>query len=236
MTKQQVLPADATTVAAFIKSEAANGRKFHTIERAVTAIRFMHTHASQTNPSKNNHVVNAMRAASRTNAKRQNQKIGIRLTQTPNENRVFLLRPLLAATDDTPRGLHGRLILSFGFALGIRGSKLIVLDTSNVCTHAHGGQLFVEKRKTEQGREGAWHPISQMSVGLLACWPKGTGFTAGPLFRRISKTGTISTKGLSTRSVNNILKRLGHQADYPEKMSTGLSSHSFASAMHSSFF
>lgn len=239
VTRQTGLPADATTLAGFIKSEQLRTRpperageterpiRFQTIERALTSIRFLHQHARATDQTGDILVRNALKEAAKTLGKGQTQQQALRLTQNEHEQAVILLSELLAATDDTIQGLRDRILLSVGFDLGIRGQELLDIQMEDCEIHAGGGTISLQKTKTRLKGEAPIKPISELSAHLLVEWFNAVGNVTGPLIRRVHRLGNISDKGLTLRALNYALKRLGKQAGYSDEMVASLSSHSF---------
>ncbi len=113
---------------------------------------------------------------------------------------------VLAATDDSPKGLRDRALLLVGFAGGFRRSELVGLDCGDVERVRQGLILTLRRSKTDQ--EGAGRKIgiplgrsNWCPVAALEQWLEAAGIEDGPLFRRVDRHGHISTERLSPEAV-----------------------------------
>jgi site-specific recombinase XerD len=119
--------------------------------------------------------------------------------------------------------VRDRALLLIRYATALRRSELVALDVEHLENHQAGLLVHIGRSKTDQ--EGRGHRI-EVAYGehLMTCpvrayrmWIDVAGIDTGPVFRSISRAGTISPERLSDRRVARIIKRhvqrLGYDPD-----------------------
>jgi integrase len=110
----------------------------------------------------------------------------------------------------TLMGLRDRAIVLLGFAGALRRSELVRLNVADIEITEHGLLVRISRSKTDQEAEGAIVAIPRGSTdcptGALLAWLNVAQISQGPIFRSISRSGTISKIGLSDRAISSIVK------------------------------
>jgi site-specific recombinase XerD len=197
------IPASPATVAAFLVAEAERGVKASTIGRRAAAIRYAHKLASQPDPTESEDVRSAMQGVRRTIGAAQRRK-------APATAEV--LAAMLSHTPPTLTGARDRAILALGFSGAFRRSELVALDVGDLADAPEGLRVTIRKSKTDQegrGQEIAIpHGRHVKPVAAVKDWIAAAGITTGPLFRPVSRSGTVrGAERLTDRSIADIVKR-----------------------------
>lgn len=126
-----------------------------------------------------------------------------------------LLQQLYKA-DTNLNGLRDRAILLLGFAGAFRRSELVALNVADLEFCNSGLRVTIRKSKTDQEGLGATIAISRGSVACpvdaVSTWIKAGAITEGPLFRPVTRAGTISSRRLSPRAVAELVKAYARRA------------------------
>ncbi|MCJ2020158.1 tyrosine-type recombinase/integrase [Methylobacterium sp. E-065] len=215
------LPASPEAVAAFIVSEAEDGRAASTLGRRLAAIRYAHKLAKAADPTDDEGVRSAIKGARR--------KVGVAPTQKAAAT-ADVLAALLMRTPDNLAGKRDRALLALGFAGAFRRSELVALDVEDLREDPEGLRVMVRRSKVDQEGRGFEKAIPHgrfvRPVALVREWLEAAGITSGPVFRPVSRSGRVrvvqieppSTSGgvsghsapklprLTDRSVANILQ------------------------------
>lgn len=196
------LPASPEAVAAFIVSEAEEGRAASTLGRRMAAIRYAHKLASLPDPTDDEGVRAAMKGARR--------KVGVAPTQKAAAT-ADILAAMLMRTPDTLTGKRDRALLALGFAGAFRRSELVALDVADLIEDPEGLRVMVRRSKVDQEGRGLEKAIPHgrfiRPVALVRDWLAAAGITEGPVFRPVSRSGKVrGAERLTTRSVADILK------------------------------
>lgn len=205
------LPAQPESVAAFLAVEADRGVKSSTIGRRLAAIRYAHKLAGHEPPTNSEAVKATLRGIRRTASSARARKAPATADK---------IVAMVTMVDGSPKGLRDRAILLLGFAGAFRRSELVALDIADLEFCDGGLRVMIRKSKTDQEGQGATIAIVP---GSIACpveatrnWIETAGITEGPLFRPVSRSGSISTRRLSDRAVADVVKtyadRLGLNA------------------------
>jgi site-specific recombinase XerC len=110
------------------------------------------------------------------------------------------------------KGLRDRAMLLLGFAGAFRRSELVALDIADLEFCAGGVRVCIRKSKTDQEGFGATIAVARGSIACpvdaLRIWIKEAGILDGALFRPVTRTGKISPRRLSTRTVAETREKL----------------------------
>jgi site-specific recombinase XerD len=209
------LPAAPQQVEVYLR-ECAQRYNPRTLKRRIITLRQWHKLKSQPDPTSAPNVIKTMQGIARLHgvpAKQAaalklkdldaiNTNIGEALTNDELANRVYL---------------RNRALLLIGFFGAFRRSELVSLHWEQVHFVSDGVIIKLSRSKTDQTGQGADCVIPfgnalRCPVRALLDWRKASQQFAGPIFRRISKTGTVSGSAISGQSVNLILRQLAHDA------------------------
>ncbi|MEZ0497912.1 tyrosine-type recombinase/integrase [Sphingomonas sp. IW22] len=227
-----VLPAAPATVAAFLRDQAAGGKKAATLARYMASIARLHALADQPDPTRAELVRLELKAQRRALGVRQSQAKGLRFRGQVADPLVAagpvgvcVEAMLLAADDRIARGQRDRALLSLAFDTGLRRSEVVAVHWGHVERGTGGGgRLFVPRSKGDQEGAGAYAYLSARTMAALAAWRAACGGTReGPVFRRLHRTRnragddvwTVGT-GLTAQSVTLIYRAMldaAHAAD-----------------------
>lgn len=203
------LPAEPSLLANYVAWLAKQGRKVATIERAVAAISQAHLRAGHPSPRADETFRGVMKGIRRG--------LGVR----PRKKAPVLagdLRALIAATENGVKGTRDRALLALGFAGALRRSELVGLDIGDLNFTVDG--LIVTLRRSKTDRDGAGTEIGIphgqhpefCPVRLARAWLNTLDSLDGPLFRSVSRHGTIGIRRLSGKAVASLVKFLAPKA------------------------
>ena len=121
----------------------------------------------------------------------------------PNKKTALLRDPLLDVIDRidtaTSAGLRDRALLLVGFAVGRRRSELVALMVEDLSPSPDGVRIRIARSKTDQQARGHElllvyaQPPSPSPVRTLRAWLDAAEITTSPIFRRVTRTGGISS-------------------------------------------
>ncbi|WP_194727249.1 tyrosine-type recombinase/integrase [Noviherbaspirillum malthae] len=210
------LPASAQSVAQFVFVDAATAQS-STVRRRIAAIGRIHRLNGLPDPTKSEEVVLAMRRMHRQKGRRQKQALGLTAS---------LLDQLLAATDDSVKGLRDRVLLRIAYDTMRRRSELVNLLIEDLQLRQDGtGSILMRFSKTDQEGEGKKLSLSKKTMSVCAAWLKHVKQTSGPILRKVSRYGVIG-KQLDAGSIPRIYKALAKRAGLSDLAIAGLSGHS----------
>jgi site-specific recombinase XerD len=198
------MPASPETVAAFIVSEAEEGRAASTLGRRLAAIRYGHKLAKAPDPTDDEGVHAAVTGA------RRKLKVAPRQKAAATAE---ILASLLLRTPDTLTGKRDRALLALGFAGAFRRSELMALDVADLREDPEGLRITVRRSKVDQEGRGFEKAIPHgryiRPVSLVREWLDAAGIVEGAVFRPVSRSGNVRQgEGvrLTTRAVGDIIK------------------------------
>lgn len=214
------LPATAEAVAIFLSGEAQGGARPATIGRRLAAIGYHHAQAGFDPPQQQPGAV-AIRGA----------LAGIRRTHgvKPVRKRAAdgdMLRDMLrACAGDDIRSVRDRALLAIGMAAALRRSELVALAIDDVAVTAEGLMVTVRMSKTDQEGAGATIAIPEgrriRPKALLLDWIARAGFADGPVFRKLTPQGRLTSRPMSDRGVALVVKARAAAAGYDPAQVSG---------------
>lgn len=200
----EALPAAPTTVAEYLTDLADAGSKPSTISRRVASISVAHETANYPTPTTDVAVKVVITGIRRDRGTTPREAAPITLTE---------LRRMMAATPtDSTIGLRDRALLLVGFALGARRSELVALDVDDLTEHADGLQVRVRRSKVDQEGRGDTRALPYGSsadtcpVRALTAWLEAAGIEEGPIFRGVTRHGTVRSGRLNAAVVAQVVK------------------------------
>lgn len=211
------LPAQPSTVAAYVDHQLAQAKRISTIKRRLCAIAFAHRMHDLPPPTDANLVRLAVRRATRQQASRPQQKRG--LTHT-------IRTDIVAACSNSLTGLRDAALISVGYDTLCRSSELAAMDVEHVrLDETRTGSILIPRSKSDATGEGRIAYLSPDTTALLARWIKEAGLSEGPLFRSLH-LGRVHDGPLATSSIRRLIKRATKRAGLSPSITSELSGHS----------
>ena len=203
------LPASAAVVGLYLTSMAKRGLAVSTIRRRAAAIARAHRQNGQLPATSDPRVLTVLEGIARVHG------------SAPNKKTALLRDPLLDLIDRTDpgdaAGLRDRALLLLGFAVGLRRSELVALTVEDLSPSPDGIRIRIARSKTDQQARGHEllvvyaEPPRPCPVRALRAWIDTAALTSGPVFRRVTRTGAISSP-LTAQSVALIIKKRARAA------------------------
>lgn len=221
------LPAEPSTVAMFIASQADDGKAVATLEHRLAAIRLMHLGSGVPSPHNTLAVVEVLRGIRRDRKKQ---------SKHPNRKSPAMdadVKRLVDLLDvSTLRGLRDRAILLYGFAGALRRSEIVGIDVDHISQREKGHLLTIPYSKGDQ--EGIGQTIGIIAapdskycpVRALEDWVGEARITKGSVFNQIFRSGRVSTRRLSDRFVAELIKDAVYRLKDPRLNYRHFSGHS----------
>lgn len=123
------------------------------------------------------------------------------------------LRGVCAALPATLAGLRDRALLLVGMGAALRRSELAALEVDDLEVRRDGLVVHVRRSKTDQEAQGVEVGVARgrlaatCPVRALEAWLRASGLRSGPLFRAVLRSGALSERALTGRSVASIVQR-----------------------------
>jgi integrase len=199
----QSLPATPVTVCAFLVEQAEQHRAA-TLSAKQAAIAYQHRAAKLPNPCDSIEVREMMKGIRRTIGTAPRRKKAATLD---------IMRRMVKAVADDPRGQMYRALLLVGFFGAFRRSELAAVRVEDVTFTDYGCRILVVKSKTDQEGEGKYKQLERLDdlavcpVTALREWLQGSGITSGYVFRsRDMLTDRLNDAPISGRHIARIVK------------------------------
>lgn len=203
------VPALPEAVAAYLAARVKGGLKASSLNVVVSAIRHFHHEAGLASPTEHEGVQQVMRGIRRT--------IGT-AGATKEPATAERVAAMLAHVPDTLAGKRDRALILLGMAGAFRRSELVGLEVEDLAFTDKGMDVRIRRSKTDQERQGQFvaipHGESLRPVLAVRSWLEASGIQDGPLLRSVNKAGNISPRGLTCRSVADIVKRYARCAGF----------------------
>jgi site-specific recombinase XerD len=211
------LPASSENVASYIKKISSH-LKSSSIKIAVASIAALHNLNSLKDPTQHPDVKIEMRRMYRTLGRYTKQAYGI------NKD---LLNKMVAATDDSLRGIRDRAILLVAFDSLCRRSELVSLDFEDLIIDSNDGglKLKLKKSKTDPHGIGKNLYLSIEAQDALKEWIIKSKISSGKIFRAITVSGKIKD-GLNSSHVGRIYKKIAQLSMVDQSIIKNISGHS----------
>ncbi len=200
-------PATPETIVNYI-NDLADYAKSNTISRRISAISENYNVSGTTNPCSSPLVKNALRGIRRMKGTYQQGKTPLLLED---------LKDIFKAMDQSDmeeiRKLRDRAVLLVGFMGAFRRSELSAITMDDITFSPKGVEIFVPSSKADQEGQGATVAIPYVkdpafcAVQALKAWLRYTGIKIGPVFRGFTKTLTIRSTALNSKSIAEIVKK-----------------------------
>jgi site-specific recombinase XerD len=211
------LPASSEIVASYIKKLSSH-LKSSSIKIAVASIAALHKLNSLSDPTQTSDVRIEMRRMYRTLGRYAKQAYGI------NKD---LLDKMVAATDNSLRGVRDKAILLVAYDSLCRRSELVSLAFEDLTINNKDGsiKLKLKKSKTDPHGIGKNLYLSNEAQHALNEWIIKSKISSGKIFRAISANGKIRDS-LNSSHVGRIYKKLAELSKIDASIIKNISGHS----------
>jgi site-specific recombinase XerD len=201
------LPATPETVAAYLAQLADQGVAVSTLMQRVAALAYAHRLAGLQSPTEAPAVRSVVRGIRRELACRPDRKAPAT---------VNALSDMLGQVPATMAGRRDRALLLVGFAGAFRRSELVAIDLEDLEGTDPGLIVYLRRSKTDQEGQGRQVAVLRGTrhcpVQALQDWLQAAEISEGPVFRRISASGLVTSQRLYAGTVARIVKRYAKAA------------------------
>lgn len=215
------LPTNRETVITYLQTFAPvlNAR---TLSRRLTALKHWHTYQGFPDPTQHPAVSKTLAGILRTHGKPKDKA-------PPLLPEQLLKIVIYLAQEQDLRAYRDSALLQLGFLGAFRRSELVSIHYEHLHWQEQGIDILIPQSKTDQTHEGQYCALPYGNeqlcpVRALKRWLEQAAITAGPIFRRITRSNDLETKALTPLSVNHILKKRAREAGIEQAMN--FSSHS----------
>lgn len=212
------LPTQPETVAQYIRKLSDGRLKSSSIKIAVASIAAIHNLNSIMDPTQHPDVKIEMRRMYRTLGRYAKQAYGI------NKE---LLDKMIAATDDSIRGIRDKAILLVAYDSLCRRSELVSLEFEDLTINNKDGSIKLKLRKSKTDPHGIGKNLylSNEAQRALEKWINKSNLKYGKLFRGI-KNNTKFTESLNSAQINRIFKKIASKSNLKKDTIKEISGHS----------
>ena len=198
------LPAAPETVGAYLAAHA-DTHAAATLRRRLVTIARAHKQAGIAafwpgHPA----IRNVLRGIAREHGTAQRQAAAL---TTPE------IRRLIAVCGDDLAGLRDRALILLGYAAALRRSELVGVDREHLVFDAQGVRLMIPRSKGDQEGKGEAVGVPRgkrretCPQRALEAWLQASDTRYGPVFRWVTRWGTVEPRRLSAGGVLLILRR-----------------------------
>ena len=212
------LPAHPESVALYIRKLSDGRLKSSSIKITVASVAAIHSLNSLTDPTRHSDVKIEMRRMYRTLGRYAKQAYGI------NKD---LLDKMVAATDNSLRGIRDKAILLVAYDSLCRRSELVALEFEDVLIDEKDRTIKVKLRKSKSDPHatGRWLYLSGDAQIALHNWINASHINSGKLFRGISVAEKVKPS-LNVSQIARIFKRLAANSFIDRNIIQSISGHS----------
>lgn len=196
------LPSATQTVAVYLAHLVREGLAANTVQSHLAAIKHFHDRNRCDFNTDDPLLTETMAGIRRT------------LGTAQNGSDALLPEDLHRLVRNFPKGktgLRDKALILLGFAGAFRRSEIVSLTVEDLTFVKQGVLIRLARSKTDQEGKGTKIPVPYGSnpetcpVNTLKAWLAEAGITEGPLFRGISRYGTLSAKALTGEAVRLIV-------------------------------
>ena len=131
-----------------------------------------------------------------------------------------VMAALAANGNDSLAGLRDAAIIATMSDAMLRVSELCALVVEDVTFEPDGsGRLTIRSSKTDQEGKGAVQYLGPRTATRIRAWLEKSGFSTGPLFRRVRRGDIIGNQPLSVSGLRLVLKRRAAAANIEGRVS-----------------
>ena len=216
MNDREALPADVTTVCAFLEDQSVFLCP-STVRRRLYAIRKVHRLLRLPDPTNDEDITISLRRVRRSKLNRPKQAKGM--------TREYLEKCIAVQPDD-PWGMRNRAMISLGYDLLTRRSELVALRTDDIELRGDGTlRAIIRRSKADPFGMGRIGSSSKRSAELVGKWLAWRGEGIDPLFCGVYQGKPIN-RPLGTTKVKLIIKEAVAAAGLPPEEVAAFSGHS----------
>jgi integrase len=203
------LPASPDMIVRYLE-ECALIHNPRTLVRRVTMLSQWHKLQNIPNPVDDPLVKKTLKGIQRMHGRPKRKALALRLEELDQ------ITAYLTAQKDI-FSIRNRALILIGFFGAMRRSELAALTWEDITFERDGMLIVLPRSKTDQRGEGQRIAIPIGSDGrcplrTLLAWRQACKVTEGPVFRRLSKTGTVLKPGISALYVNHLVHQLAGEA------------------------
>ena len=211
------MPASSEMVASYIKKLSSH-LKSSSIKIAVASIAALHNLNSLNDSTQHPDIKIEMRRMYRTLGRHAKQAYGI------NKD---LLDKMVAATDDSLRGIRDKAILLVAYDTLCRRSELVSLEFEDFLINEKDGSVKLKLRKSKTDPHGAGKNLHLSSEAQKAIkeWVEKSKISSGKIFRAITVSEKIK-ESLNSSHIGRIYKEIAAKSNVDSNIIKSISSHS----------
>jgi len=223
----QPLPASVETVALYV-TWAAKQHKVSTIRRRLAAISEAHKLNGGTTPTRDARIGELLKGITKTQAaeaKAEGRRSIDRQAKALDAYHVVAM--ISHIRGDDMAAIRDRALIALGFAGFMRRIELVGLTTDSLEWVEPGPEVVLHLATSKTDQEGKGSSV-RIECGNAVCpptllreWLDAAEITEGPLFRPVTKGGTIRDRGLTGHSVGLILKKRAEAAGIDPELVSG---------------
>jgi integrase len=216
---ESFLPADPTTIRAFIEHEVKAGKKPATVRRYIATIGRAHVGAGllNLNPCSKEAVRLALKKMGRETSARQTQARALGWKE---------IKEFIQSAGKGIRADRERALLCVAYETLARRGEVVALELRDIEFWPNGtGQALIRRGKTDAEGQGRVAYLSRETVKRLKIWLEHAKIAEGPIFRRLIGRVEIGDV-LHPGSIAPIFKRVAQWIGMPERFVAEVSGHS----------
>src|SRR6266852_7842540 len=174
---ESFLPADPSTIRAFIEHEVKAGKKPATVRRYIATIGRAHIAAGLLNPCSGEAVRLALKKMGRETSARQAQARALGWKE---------IKEFIGSAGQGLRADRERAMLCVAYETLARRGELVALEVRDIELHPDGtGQALIRRGKTDAEGQGRVAYLSRETVKCLKIWLEHATINEGAAFRRL---------------------------------------------------
>src|ERR1039457_2575458 len=214
---ESLLPADPTTIRAFIEHEVKAGKKPATVRRYIATIGRAHIGAGLLNPCSGEAVLLALKRMGRETSARQTQARPLGWKE---------IKEYIESAGAGIRADRERALLCVAYETLARRGELVALEVRDIEFWPNGtGQALIRRGKTDAEGQGRVTYLSRETVKWLKIWLEHAKINEGLIFRRLIGRDQIG-EALHPGSIAPIFKRVAQWIGMPARFVAEVSGHS----------
>jgi integrase len=214
---ESFLPADPTTIRAFIEHEVNSGKKPATVRRYIATIGRAHVGAGLLNPCSGEAVRLGLEKMGRETSARQAQARALGWKE---------IKEFIGSAGEGLRADRERAMLCVAYETLARRAELVALELRDIEFWPNGtGRALIRQGKTDAQGRGRVAYLSRETVKRLKIWLEHAKINEGPIFRRLIARGRIGC-ALNPGSIAPIFKRVAQWIGMPARFVAEVSGHS----------
>ncbi|UFN51721.1 site-specific integrase (plasmid) [Roseomonas sp. OT10] len=202
------MPARPELVGEYL-AELGEGYARATLRRKIAGIARAHRLAGHSLDTRHAAIRDVLRGIGRTHGDPPKRAQALALEE---------IQKLVAVCEDDIAGLRDRAMLLIGFAGALRRSEICGIEVGHLTWKPRAVELMIPRSKTDKEGEGSrlGIPIGRSAatcpVRALRAWLEAGGIEAGPVFRAVTRHGTLRSGALTGEAVRLILLKRARQA------------------------